>query len=266
MDPVAIGLVLAAAGFHASWNRLLHDTADRVAALAVAGVLAALALAPVTVSAPPWPVWPLILMSGTAEAAYALSLAAAYRRGALSLAYPIGRGTGPLLVTIGGLAVLSQRPAPAALVGAAMLAAGLSLVAAGRSPASSRAPILFALLTGATIAVYSLLDARAVQSVHPLGYLGPVLGVQSLLLLVALRRGTAVRLRLALAPGAAIAVGTVAAYGLVLLAFQRAGAGRVATLREVSVLIGLWIARERPPRAAWLGSGLVVLGSILATL
>jgi len=55
---------------------------------------------------------------------------------------------------------------------------------------------------------------------------------------------TPARLRAAIRPGAAVAIGTVVAYLLVLRAFQRAGAGRVATLRETSVLVGLLLARE----------------------
>ena len=83
-------------------------------------------------------------------------------------------------------------------------------------------------------------------------------------MLVAWLRGNRARLRRALGPGTRIAVGTVAAYLLVLLAFQRAPAGRVATLREASVLVGLLLARERPGRLVWLGAGLVVIGAVLA--
>src|SRR5512146_1811091 len=99
--PLALALVLLAACFHAGWNLVLHETSDRVAAMAVAGLIAGLALLPFTIAAPPWQVWPLIVLSGIAEAAYALLLSAAYQRGALAVAYPIGRGTAPVLVTLG---------------------------------------------------------------------------------------------------------------------------------------------------------------------
>lgn len=70
-------------------------------------------------------------LSALATTAYALCLAAAYQRGALSLTYPIGRGTAPLLVTLGGWLLLGQAVAPATLLGAAALMAGLALVVAG---------------------------------------------------------------------------------------------------------------------------------------
>lgn len=48
-----------------------------------------------------------------------------------------------------------------------------------------------------------------------------------------------------------------------LLAFQRVDAGRVATLREVSVLIGIALSGERPGRRVWTGAALVVVGTVL---
>ena len=52
-------------------------------------------------------------------------------------------------------------------------------------------------------------------------------------------------------------MGSVGAYLLVLYAFQVAPAGRVSTLREASVLVGLMLSGERPARAVWTGAILV---------
>jgi drug/metabolite transporter (DMT)-like permease len=258
-------LVLAAALFHAAWNRILHDTGDRVATMAVAGIVAAVALLPAVIVAPPVAALPYILPSALAETAYALCLSAAYRRGAMSLAYPIGRGTAPLLVTLGGWLVLTQRPTPQTVAAALALVTGLVLVATTRRQKAQRAAIGFALLTGVCIASYSLIDARAVRLASPVAYLGLVMGVQGLLLLLLLR-GDRRRLRRVVRPGLLVAVGTTAAYLLVLFAFQRAPAGRVSTLREISVLIGVLIAREKSGLRTWLGAALVVIGAVLAAL
>jgi hypothetical protein len=59
----AIALVLAAAVFHALWNLTLHRTENRVATVAVNGVVAGLVLLPAIVLAPPWEVWPLVALS-----------------------------------------------------------------------------------------------------------------------------------------------------------------------------------------------------------
>jgi len=51
------------------------------------------------------------------------------------------------------------------------------------------------------------------------------------------------------------------AYGLVLVAFQQAQAGQVAGLRQVSVVLGVLLARESlGPRAMW-GAVLVTAGA-----
>jgi|SRR5579884_254309 len=265
MNSVALLLVLAAAAFHAGWNRLLHDTEERVAAMAIAGLTGCFLLSPTIVHSPPLHAGWLIPLSAVAEAAYALALTTAYRHGALSLAYPIGRGTAPLLVTLGGWFVLSQHPSPLEIAGAAALGLGLVVVAtAGKHP-DRRIAIGFAVLTGCCIATYSLIDARAVQSTFPPAYLGAVLGLEGLLLIGWLR-GDWKRLRAALKPGIIIGAGTIGSYLLVLFAFQRANAGPVATLREVSVLLGLVLARDKPGPRAWLGGTLVVAGAILAAV
>lgn len=265
VDPLAVIIVLVAAGFHAGWNRILHDTSDRVATMAIAGLASGVVLLPVTIATAPRQVVPLIVLSALAETAYALSLSAAYRRGAMALAYPIGRGAAPLLVTLGGWLILVQRPTPETVAASVALIAGLVLVATAGQHKQQRAAIGFALLVGVCIASYSLIDASAVRQVSPVGYLGAVMLLQGALLTLC-ARGDRLRLRKALVSGLFVAVGSTAAYLLVLLAFQRAEAGRVATLREISVLLGVLIARERSGPRVWLGAGLVVLGAVLAAL
>ncbi|MBW3634797.1 MAG: EamA family transporter, partial [Chloroflexi bacterium] len=185
------------------------------------------------------------------------------RRGALSVAYPFGRGVAPLLVTLGGWLLLAERPDSGALVGSVALAIGLALIAVAGGRAGQGAAVGFALLTGLTIAAYSIVDAAAVREVSPVGYLGAVLGIQGVLLTL-LVRGNPVRLRRGLRSGAMIAIGAVGAYLLVLFAFQQAPAGRVSTLREASVLVGLMLSGERPSPALWAGAILVLIGAVLA--
>jgi drug/metabolite transporter (DMT)-like permease len=263
IDPVAVALVLVAAVVHAIWNRVLHAEDDRVAAMAVAGLVVGVLLLPAVIVSPPWRALPFVIASALAHVAYALGLSAAYRRGALSVAYPLGRGVAPLLVTLGGWLLLSERPDAGALVGAISLAGGLALIAVAGGRAGQGAAVGFALLTGVTIAAYSVVDAAAVRQVSPVGYLGAVLGIQGVLLTL-LVGGSRVRLRRGLRSGVLIAVGSVGAYLLVLFAFQVAPAGRVSTLREASVLVGLMLSGERPSRAVWTGAILVLTGALLA--
>lgn len=231
--------------------------------MAVAGLAVGVLLFPAILLAPPWAALPQIGGSAAAHVLYALCLTAAYRHGALSIAYPIGRGVAPLLVTIGGWLVLAERPDAQAVLGALALAAGLVTIGIAGGRAGQGAAVGFALLTGLTIAAYSVIDASAVRLVSPAGYLGAVLAVQGIVLTVVIR-GNRVRMRSGLRSGLLIALGAIGAYLLVLYAFQRAPAGRVSTLRESSVLIGLLLAAEKPRPAVWTGAGLVLIGALLA--
>ena len=74
MSPAALGLVLGAAVLHAGWNVLLHAEEDRVPAMAIAGLVGGAFLLPFAVADPPSEVIGLVVLTGFAEAAYALAL------------------------------------------------------------------------------------------------------------------------------------------------------------------------------------------------
>lgn len=279
----AIALVLVASLMHAGWNVLLHETSDREAAMAVSGLVTGIAMLPLVLIWPPWEVWPLIILSGIAQAVYGVFLAGAYRRGMLGVSYPIARGTSPLLVTLGGWLMLSQQPGPASLTGAVFLGIGLVTIAGAGSRAQQGAAVGFALLTGLAIASYQVIDARAVQDVMPPGYLGVVFLVQGILItgwmratrgrssrngsqtrLARLSGDSVMHLRSSLKTGVLIGIGSTAAYLLVVFALQRADAGRVSTLREISILVGMIMSRQPFGWATWIGATFVVSGALLA--
>jgi multidrug transporter EmrE-like cation transporter len=93
--------------------------------MAIAMLTDGIALIPALALAFPTDVLSLVALSALGETAYAVALSRSYARGDLSVAYPIGRGTSPLLVTLAGIAVLHQAPTPAAVAGAVALAAGV---------------------------------------------------------------------------------------------------------------------------------------------
>lgn len=265
MSGIALSLVLAAAVLHATWNRLLHGADDRLAAAAVGAVIGAVLLLPATIAAPPVRVWPLALASGAAEAAYFSFLAAAYRRGELSVTYPVARGIAPFLITLGGAVALGQSLTAARVGGSLALAVGLAVISQAGLAKGRGAALAFAACTGVSIAVYSVIDASAVRSAGAIGYLGAVTAVQAVILLAAVRldRG---RLHASARAGTGIGIGSLAAYLLVLLAYQRAPASPVATLRELSILLGILMARDRPGARVWIGGALCVLGAALTVL
>jgi drug/metabolite transporter (DMT)-like permease len=265
MDPVALALVLSAAGFHAAWNLLLHGAGDRIMSMAVASMVGGAVLAPSLLWFSPWSVWPLLLPSVVAQVVYGLTLSAAYRGGALSFAYPVGRGTAPLLVTVGGWLLLAEAPTVWGVSGALALVVGLGVLARGAAVADQAAAFGFAVATGCAIATYSVIDAAAVREVSAVAYLS-VVQLGSGIVLAALLRFDVGRLLDSARKGAVIGIGQTVAYLLVLFAFQRAAAGSVATLRELSVVIGIVLSRERPGWRTWSGVGLCVVGASLAVV
>jgi drug/metabolite transporter (DMT)-like permease len=266
MDPAAVALVLAAAVLHALWNVRLHGAEDRVAAMAMSGIVSGLLLAPILVVDPPSGLWGLVLISGAAEALYGLALAGAYRRGELSVTYPVGRGSAPLLATIAAVVVVGQPASLRTLLGAALVAIGLGLLAFRSHRHGTLAATGLALVVGVAIATYSVVDARAVTlGAAPLAYLAATLGLEGVLM-SATTGFDLPRLRASIAPGASIALGSVGAYALVLFAFRLAPVGQVATLREVSVVIAVLLAHEHPGPMGWIGIGAVVVGAALAAI
>jgi drug/metabolite transporter (DMT)-like permease len=266
MDPAAVGLVLVAAALHASWNVRLHGADDRVAVVATSGLISGVVLLPFLVVDPPSGLWLLVLISGLAEAGYGLALAGAYRRGELTVTYPVGRGSAPLLTTVAAISVVGQPATVRTLVAASLVALGLALLAFRSHRHGTLAATGLALVVGAMIATYSVVDARAMrEGAAPLAYLAATLGLEGLVVSATTGFDVA-RLRAGFRSGAAIAVGSVGAYALVLLAFRLAPVGRVATLREISVVLAVLLAREHPGPLGWAGIAAVVAGGSLAAL
>src|SRR5215469_4100408 len=132
MPAIALALVLAAAVTHAGWNLLVKQAhGDRELltwlALGMGGVLLSPAL--VVAWRPLMVAWPFVVASAAAEAVYVLLLTAAYRRGDLSVVYPIARGTAPLLLAIWTTVFLAQPPRAGGLAGICALGIGVVMVA-----------------------------------------------------------------------------------------------------------------------------------------
>jgi drug/metabolite transporter (DMT)-like permease len=299
VPPLAIVLVLVAAVLHAGWNVLLKTSGDTLttavrlqaigtAVLVPIGIVAWLANGSLSVSAG---AIGLAVISGALEAAYFVLLASAYRRGPLSLVYPLARGSAPLLAVAIGIVLLGERLVPVAMAGVACLLVGIFLVARpwqalSVAGAAQRGAVGFALATGASIAAYSAVDRLGVRENEPWIY-GSILAVVSTILTasaviggrrlgllapVPLREAGAPRDRLGgLARDAVAGVLSLGAYLLVLFAYAIAPLATVAPLRESGiVLAAAWGAirlreaagrRDAGTRIA--AAGLVVVGAIL---
>jgi uncharacterized membrane protein len=173
MSLAALLLILAAAFIHASWNYLAKRAGGGAAFVWLFGVVSALLYTPIALwllASRDWVLTPLqvLFMAGTAviHSAYFLLLQRGYRAGDLSLVYPVARGTGPLLATLAAIAFFSERPTWLALAGAGLVIGGIFFMALRRADARQAAShpeaVGFGLVTGVTIAGYTLWDKHAV--------------------------------------------------------------------------------------------------------
>ncbi|MEO8571650.1 MAG: EamA family transporter, partial [Chloroflexota bacterium] len=203
MTPFIVGLVAISAVLHLAWNVRLKTAGDPLRAATIGMLAASVGIVPLGFAvwlvqgAAPLPVEGILLgvASGVVEAAYFILLAAAYRRGDLSVVYPVARGTAPLLAVVFGVALLGERLGVAGSVGVVLLLVGFLVLqrpwrafaaarAAGRGVGGASAggasamvrrtaansAILFALAAGVTIATYSAIDRVGTREIDPFPY------------------------------------------------------------------------------------------------
>lgn len=171
---------------HATWNVLLKTASDPLRTAGRSMFVGACVLIPIGLigwwisaePAIPGDAWRFSLISGLLEAAYFIFLSAAYRRGDLSLVYPIARGTAPVLAVGAGVLILGERLELAGWIGVTLLLIGILglqkpwaiLRRSSQLPRHTREAAGLALLTGITIASYSAVDTDGARLVNPLFY------------------------------------------------------------------------------------------------
>jgi drug/metabolite transporter (DMT)-like permease len=273
----ALLLVVGAAGLHAGWNALAKRGGDPIVFLWCATVASTVVLAPMglwRLAHDGWPpaALPFVVTTIVVHTLYFYALGRAYACGAYSLVYPVARGLGVALVPLIALVVFDERLSRVGGLGVTLVVAGIVALhvvpvrAVVAGPGRRAQGLAWAVLTGLTIATYSLVDKAGVARMHPVPYMllmeggCAVLGAPLLLL-----RPAAVRRELSGWRTIVLAgVMSMLAYTLVLFAFQVSKTGYVVAARELSIvlsaLIGsLWLREARlAPRLA--GAAIVLAG------
>jgi uncharacterized membrane protein len=298
VEPWVIALVAVSAVLHLAWNVRLKTAGDPLRAATIGMVAASVGIVPLGVAV--WwvqgrvtlPVEGVVLgvASGVVEAAYFILLSAAYRRGDLSVVYPVARGTAPLLAVLIGVVVLGERLGVAGSLGVVMLLAGFLVLqrpwralalarsggggAAGARKAAADSAILFALATGVMIATYSAIDRVGSRLVDVFVYAAILWATCSvaLVLWVALVAGGDL-LRYGPAAARRAAIGgwlTLAAYLCILVALSVAPLSGVAPLREsATVFAAAWgsvrmgEASDRSEATRRIGASVLIVGGAL---
>ena len=253
MTLFALGLVLVAAVFHATWNLLAKRVGDGGAVfvwlfgLCSLVIYAPLAAVVVFVSAPHLGPVQYVFMfgSGVLHLGYFVLLQRGYAVGDLSLVYPLARGTGPLLATAAAIVLFDERPSALVLVGIALITAGVFVLTSesGSLRSALGTGVFYGLMTGVFIAAYTIWDKQAVSAllIPPLLQSWATIFVTTLLLtpLAMGRRKEITSLWRAHKPEIfGVAILSPLSYILVLTALVFTPVSYIAPAREISILIG----------------------------
>ena len=283
MSGPALVLVVCAAILHAIWNALAKRADNQFVFLWCSVSLATALLLPLgllRLPAEPAPAsgLPFVAASVAIHALYFWALGRAYRHGDFSRVYPMARGLGVALVPLVALPLFGEHLSWLGSIGVGLVVLGI--VTLGAMPVATTsvarangAGTFWALVTGLTIAAYSLVDKAGVARLHPMPYIA-LMGVGLSVVLAplvladrpALGREWRRHWRTILVASAM----NLTSYLLVLFAFRLSKVGYVVASRELSILFSafigsLWLGEGRlAPRLA--GASVVLAGVVCVAL
>ena len=250
MSTTVFFAVLAAAAMHASWNALLKVRGDRFASVLLMtfgmGVVA-LPLMPF-MAVPQGHTWLWLALSLCLQTGYKYFLTRAYETGDFAVAYPLARGSAPLLTTLGSAVLLGEAPGPVAIMGIVLLCGGVVMMSLrAKGEAFGGRSVVFALITSAFIAGYTLTDGigarSAMDAISYVVWLFVLDGIVSLVLCLYLRgfrTFSTMRSEWKIMLGGGLLGAT--AYGIAIWAMTKAPIAAVAALRETSILFAMMLS------------------------
>lgn len=282
MSGFVVLIVLFGALLHASWNVIVKSGTDKyLNAVLVCGAagLVALVLIPF-LPLPLTPSWPYMIISTIFQVCYLFMVAAAYSNGDMSLAYPLMRGTPPLLVAMAAGPLIGEVLGVGQWLAIGFISCGVLTMALGSrqkvaAGQNTSRTVIIALVNALFIAGYTLVDGIGVRvSGNAISYTLWAFLFNAIPVVswgIWKYRGQLVghirqRGHLAMIGGA----GTLGSYGLALWAMTMAPVAMVAALRETSILFGmilsLFLLREHISLKRLAGALLIVCGTVLMRL
>src|SRR5204863_10216639 len=120
------------------------------------------------------PVVGCLVLSAILHLAYILCLQRGYQVADLSVVYPIARGTGPLLSSIGAFILLRETPSTQGILGLLAVVAGIGFISTQGDLSAFRKPrgqdgVRWGAATGSLIAGYTVVDGYGIKvlGIHP---------------------------------------------------------------------------------------------------
>jgi drug/metabolite transporter (DMT)-like permease len=288
MSGIAMGIVLFAALFHAGWNYLTKKSLEKIVFVWCFLLVTLVLYLPLVIyfwSQTSFSAKGVSCIIGSAflHALYFWTLSKAYEGGDLSLVYPIARGSMPLFVTVLAVLLINEKLSVLGIAGITLVVLGIYVIHlrsfAGRSflepfQAVHGGASLWALSTGVSNGIGSLVDKVGVGSVYPPVYIYLMfIGVWLLLTPYVLRKKRAeLKLEWQVNRNSILAVGFLVTftYTMILFAMRMSPVSYVVAVRNVSILFstffGIHWLKEKHAAQKIAGAILIMAGVIIIGL
>ena len=266
MPLTALGLLLAAAMMHTTWNLLVKRAKEKQVFIWCSLIAGIIIFSPLLLTSPISliSIWPYLLSSALVEAIYYITLIRAYENGDFSLVYPMARGAAPAFLLVWATFFLGERPRIFGIVGILLLVFGLIVVGGKawwtlrKASGLSKSALTLALGVACCISIYTAIDGAAVHQVSPLPYTVLVIALPTVFItpVVVKRYGTDAILeewrhnwiRIVL-----VGLFTLLAYILALKAYSITRVSYAGSVREISVVFAAFVGWR------WLGENFGVI-------
>ncbi len=262
-------LMLASGAAHAVVNAILKSGGDKMSSRALIDGSSAVMVLPLAFIVPlPHAAWGWLLASFAVHLVYLICVIKAFEGADMSAVYPVMRGTAPVLAALASVLLLGDPISPAVALGIGLVSAGTALVVWWNSP--DKRALLWALATGATIAAYTVIDAKgaraAPSAISYIVWVFLLLGFGIGAIFASWRGPRFIAAaRSEWKPGLIAGAFSLVTYGLALWAYRLGDVPRLAALRETSILFGVLIAwlflKERVGKPRLAGAALIAAGA-----
>jgi drug/metabolite transporter (DMT)-like permease len=246
LSPFPALLMILSGSVHAVVNAMIKGGEDRMVQMALVSGSSTLIVAPFVLFVPlPHGVWLWLGAAIVIHIAYFYCLVRALEGGDLSSAYPIFRGTAPLLTMIIAVTLLGDVLRRSTVIGISLIAIGMLVMVAGRHV--NRATLGWSLATGVLIAGYTLIDATAVRQAPSAAsfivWLFFLMGIVTVAVLPFFARGSFLAAaRIQWRSGTAAGALSIVTFGSALLAFSLGPTAPLAALRETGMVTALLLS------------------------
>lgn len=272
----AIGLVLLSGLVHSIWNLFAKNSINKIVFLWYCQIAAIIIFLPFVLveldrlQNIPMVGWGLIVISMILHGLYVLLLARTYSIGDLSQAYPIMRGTSPLLVPLIGVTFLHEQLTIMGWVGVVIIVLGIMIIGnLKRISFLDNKVVILAFSVGIMITSYTVVDKLSLRYFSPV-MLNEATNIGNLMALTWLAVKSRELLNEWKVNWRTIILGGLLAPGgyiLFLFSLQIMPLSQIAPMREIGTvfgtILGVFVLHEQQGKTRIFASVLITLGVIL---